>query len=340
MRERGLLHCFDHLPEGLLHCDPADLHRHLPGPSLIHLPGRRTPPLFVSVLLHGNERTGFQALQDLLRHYGERPLPRALSFFIGNVAAAREGCRRLPGQPDYNRIWQGGGAPEHAMAQAVVAEMAERGIFASVDIHNNSGLNPHYACVNRLEPRFFHLATLFSRTVVYFLRPEGVQSAAFAPLGPAVTVECGQSDARRGREHALAFLEACLQMNDLPDHPIHPGDMDLYHTVAVVKVPEGVRFDFAGVPEGDVELSLLPDLDHYNFCELPARTLLGRLAPGSQVRLEVTDEQGREVAARYLDYRDGEIYTRVPTMPTMLTVQVEAVRQDCLGYLMERMSLP
>ena len=55
-------------------------------------------------------------------------------------------------------------------------------MFASIDIHNNTGLNPHYGCVNRLDPPFLHLATLFSRIVVYFKRPLGVQSAAFASV--------------------------------------------------------------------------------------------------------------------------------------------------------------
>jgi succinylglutamate desuccinylase len=79
----------------------------LPGPALIHLPGRRIPPLFVSVLLHGNEDTGWLAAQSVLKKYATVELPRALSLFIGNVEAARTGLRRLDGQPDYNRVWPG-----------------------------------------------------------------------------------------------------------------------------------------------------------------------------------------------------------------------------------------
>jgi succinylglutamate desuccinylase len=135
--------------------------------------------LFVSVLLHGNETTGWQAVRQLLRCYRERELPRSLSLFIGNVRAARYGQRRLDGQPDYNRIWGPGSTPEHAMAEAVLRQMRQRGVFASVDIHNNTGTNPHYACVNYLDPSTLHLATLFGRTVLYFRRPEGVQSMAF-----------------------------------------------------------------------------------------------------------------------------------------------------------------
>ncbi|RLA31012.1 MAG: peptidase M14, partial [Gammaproteobacteria bacterium] len=189
----------DRLPDGFLDCAAQDLHRLLPGPTLYLLEGRREPALFVSVLQHGNEDTGLHAVQSLLRRYqpggGDQPLPRSLALFVGNVTAARHGARQLAGQPDYNRIWPGGEDRESAearMMQQVVDTLRPRGLFASVDVHNNTGLNPHYACVNRVDNRFFHLATLFGRTVVYFIRPTGVQSMAMAELCPAVTLECGQ----------------------------------------------------------------------------------------------------------------------------------------------------
>ena len=89
----------DHLPVGLLDLDATQLISMLPGPTLIHLAGRREPSLFVTVLMHGNETTGWEAVQSLLRRYlvgdslGE--LPRGLSLFISNVSAAQFGLRSL-----------------------------------------------------------------------------------------------------------------------------------------------------------------------------------------------------------------------------------------------------
>ena len=79
------------LPAGLLETSVETLAELLGGPTLLHLPGRRTEPLFVTILAHGNESTGFYAVQALLRKYHNRELPRALSIFVGNVAAARHG---------------------------------------------------------------------------------------------------------------------------------------------------------------------------------------------------------------------------------------------------------
>lgn len=327
----------DHVPDGLLQARAQELHRLLGGPTLIHLPGRREPPLFVSVLLHGNEDTGLAAVQALLARYRGRELPRALSIFIGNVTAARRGLRRLDGQPDYNRCWPGGEAPDSAegrLLTEVVREMRRRGIFASVDVHNNTGLNPHYACINRLDLRFLHLAALFSRTVVYFTRPRGVQSMAFAEFCPAVTLECGRSGQAHGREHALEYLEACLHMAEFPGHRLGGRDLDLFHTVAQVKVPEHLSFSF---DRGEADLSFDPGLERMNFRELASGTEFAALAPAGEGRLLVYDEAGREVTQRYFEVRDRRILLRRPMMPSMLTQDARVVRQDCLCYLMERM---
>jgi hypothetical protein len=337
-----MLQEYDSLPEGLLEAESRALDTLLGGPALIHLSGTRQPALFLSVLMHGNEPVGWDAIRALLKdrreRFGELRLPRALSLFIGNVSAAASGVRHLPGQPDYNRVWPGSPLDptlEHAMMARVVEIMSERGVFASLDLHNNTGLNPHYACVNRLDDTFLHLATLFGRTVVYFIRPRGVQSQAMAGLCPAVTLECGKVRDQRGIDHAREFIDACLRLSDLPDQPVASHDIDLFHTVAQVKVPAEVAFAFAGSDTAaQADLVLSPELERLNFRELPAGTAFGRCT--DRVALDVRDEWGRDVQRHYFDSAGGEIRLRVAVMPSMLTRDETVIRQDCLCYLMER----
>jgi succinylglutamate desuccinylase len=329
----------DGLPDGLLGTETRDLGAVLGGPTLVHIPGEREPPLFVSVLLHGNEVVGWEAvralLADHLRRHGRLRLPRAMSLFLGNLAAAAQGVRRLPEQPDYNRVWPGSElpeTPEHALMAQVVETMAHRGVFASIDLHNNTGRNPHYGCVNVIDNPSLHLATLFSRTVVYFTRPKGVQSQAMSALCPAVTLECGKVGERHGVEHARDYLAASLHLSALPEHPVPAHDIDLFHTVAQIKVPPEVSFGF-GPESGDIGFT--PDLDQLNFRELCPGTALGRVR-NAGARLQVYDERGRDLAMRYLEIEDGELRLRLPVMPSMLTCNTLVIRQDCLGYLMER----
>jgi succinylglutamate desuccinylase len=334
-----LLTIREDLPDGFLDCPAVDLHRILPGPTLVHLPGRRHEPLFVTILLHGNEDTGLQAVQSLLRSHHSTTLPRALSLFIGNVEAARQRVRRLDNQPDYNRVWPGadtGGSVEHGMMQQIVAQMRARNVFASIDVHNNTGINPHYACVNRLDPRFLHLAAMFSRTVVYFHRPLGVQSMALAQLCPSVTVECGKIGDAAVAAHAADYLDACLRLSSLPSRAVAARDVDVFETVATVRVPEARTFSF-GVAGVDIEFDV--ELDHMNFRELEAGTVWGTVNVPEEGLLDVTDDDGRCVYAEHFAVDNGLLHSKKRIMPAMLTLDAQIVRQDCLCYLMRRLPI-
>ena len=325
------------LPGGLLDTPAGGLEDMLGGPTLIHLPGRRPEPLFVTVLAHGNETTGLAAVQSLLRKYHGQQLPRALSVFISNVAAARHEQRILDGQLDYNRVWPGTAhpdVPETRMMQQVVDSMRARRAFASIDVHNNTGINPHYACINRIDNRFLHLASQFSRTVVYFIRPLGVQSMAMSHVCPAVTLECGKPTHEYGMAHARDYLDACLHLQEIPDHPVASHDIDLFHTVAVVKIPDAVSFSFR---DEAVDLRLVGNIDHLNFRELPAGTRLGWLREGVEVALDVRDDNDHQVRDRFFSIREGALVAARPFMPSMFTLDERIIRQDCLGYLMERL---
>jgi len=334
-----LLHEREDMPLSLLETPASGLHEILGGPTLFHLAGRREPALFVSVLMHGNETGGWDAIRRVLRRFLRQDgfdLPRSLSLFIGNTAAAEAGVRHLPQQPDFNRVWPGSeteGTAEHALMRQVVDIMTDREIFASVDVHNNTGRNPHYACVNVLEHQSLHLAALFGRTVVYFVRPRGVTSMAMAALGPSVTLECGKVGQEHGVEHAEEYLDACLHLSEIPAHPVPTHDIELFHTVAVVRVPAEVQFSFGGKT---AQVNFPLNLDAMNFRELPVGSLIAECAPGVALPLDVRDEQDRHVAERYFKVEDGRLVTRVPVMPSMLTGDPLVVRQDCLCYLMER----
>lgn len=333
LRSSPTLHVLDRLPEGLLELDARQLHTRLPGPTLIHLPGRRERPLFVSVLLHGNETSGWDAMREVLTAYGERELPRALSLFIGNIAAARAGRRHLDHQIDFNRAWNAGDTPEHATMAAVVAEMRRREVEFSIDIHNNTGHNPHYGCVNSTDPRYLQLARLFSRLIVYFRQPDSVQSMAFAALCPAVTVECGRADMRGGADHAAEFVRAVLNLSALPSHPIAAHDIDVFHTVATVRVHPDCRFTYG---EAACDLRFEATLDRINFAEIAAGTPIATVPGNFDSPLVVTNEAGDVVTDDYVEVTNGTVRFRRATIPAMITLDEEVIRQDCVCYLMER----
>jgi succinylglutamate desuccinylase len=323
------------LPAGLLDVPVENLHELIPQPALFHLPGKRPDTLFVSVLLHGNEPTSFLALQRLLRKYHQQTLPRPLSIFFGNTQAAHLSMRRLDGQPDFNRVWPGTvlpESPERRWAEQIVATMRQRKVFASIDIHNNTGLNPHYACINKLDNDFLQLGALFGRLLVHFTHPKGTQSAAFAELCPAVTLECGRPGQEHGTEHAFEFLDSCLHLAEIPLHPVAKQDVDIYYTVAQVTIADDMTFSFS---DESADLYLNHDLERMNFTDISAGTALGKT---NHARLPVIakNENGDDVTSQFFSNVAQRLVITRPAMPSMLTLDERVIRQDCLCYLMER----
>lgn len=328
-----MLNIIDELSDEILALPAHRLHEKLPGPTLVHIQGDREPEIFLSVLLHGNENTGWEVVKNILNKYREHPLPRSLTIFIGNIEAARFKQRKLENQSDYNRVWGEGDSDEHIIMQSVLNIMRKRDIFVSIDIHNNNGLNPHYACINKLDRHYLKLAREFSRMIIYFIRPLGVQSLAFANMCPSVTLECGQPGDEYGIQLTTQYVDKILQMESLSTDENIEKNIDLYHTVGIIKIPEEINFSFDGE---NADIEFINGIEKLNFEEIMSDNLLAHVKDNLSKPLIVLDEEGRDIFDQYFYIKDKSLYTKKTLVPAMLTTVINIIRQDCLCYLMER----
>jgi len=155
-------------------------------------------------------------------------------------------------------------------------------------------------------------------------------------LCPAVTLECGKPGQAYGVEHASQFLDDCLHLSEIPNHPLAHQAIDLFHTVGRVTIRDEIGFGFG---DGGRELCLRADLDHLNFTEVAAGRVWGRLRPGLVgMPIIASGEAGEEITERYFGVEDGNLVLRKAVMPSMLTLDERVIRQDCLCYLMERIA--
>ncbi len=334
-----MLNEINFVPEGFLTATVEELEDLLKTPTLIHLSGVNPQPLFVSTLLHGNETTGFYAIQRLLKKHTEQPLPRAVSIFIGNIAAAKENQRHLDDQDDYNRIWPGshhGDSSEKDMMQSVTYIMRKKKPFASIDIHNNTGKNPHYACINILNPHGLVLASKFSDIAVYFTSPKGVQSSAFSDFCPSAVLECGQSSDSSGVDHALAYLETVLAMDDLSSH--NSKSLKLYHTVARVTIPKTVTMG-EDIGSGCHDICLSEQLDDRNFHHIQAGTEFATANQEKEKLVIVSSESDEDVTDEYIEMKNNRLLFKKPITLSMFTRCEKAIRQDCVCYFMEELHI-
>ena len=329
-----MLNEMSHIPDEVLSAQVQDLYDILKAPTLIHLEGIQPRPLFISTLLHGNETTGFYAIQKLLKRYQDKQLPRSISLFLGNLPAAKANQRRLDEQDDYNRIWPGShhdDSAEKDMMQIVTNIMARKKPFASIDIHNNTGKNPHYACVNTLNPHGLTLASKFSDIAVYFTDPKGVQSSAFSDFCPAVVLECGQSSDASGIDHALAYLESILQLDELTSENSH--NVTLYHTIARVTIPKNISIG------ADADITLNETLEEKNFHRIEPGTVFATTSSDKEKVLLVNSESHEDISDEYIEKQSDRLLLKKPVTLSMFTTSERAIRQDCVCYFMEEIHI-
>ena len=87
-----------------------------------------------------------------------------------------------------------------------------------------------------------------------------------------------------------------------------------------------------------MNLNLIEDIDHMNFTEIPQGTVIGKTRCEGKIPLLVRDEFGAEVTSRYFRIDKDDLVLNRAIMPSMFTLDRNVIRQDCLGYLMERIS--
>lgn len=328
----------EYLPDGLLDLPARRLHEKLDGPKLFHLPGQVKQPLVVSVLQHGNEISGWDAVRHLLGEtYARRPLPRNLILMVGNVAAAAKNRRFLPGQPDFNRCWPDHDGPPgslHRLFARMTAHIEMQQPLACIDIHNNTGNNPHYSALNHLEQGHLALAARFSPTALYFTHPRGTQSRALGEFCPAITLECGPPSLSAGADHARTYLHGILEDGEKFLDPAAGDPLSLFEMSTTVFANPQYSLGFG---EAEADIVLRPDLEQFNFKSIPPGTVLGHTKP--------TVLQPFKVSAHHPDHNsnffkivDGKIIVSRTIRPVMLTTDARVVRQDCLCHLLQGIS--
>lgn len=332
-----MIKLLEQLPTGILDVEANQLSQFVGNHTLVHLAGKVKRPLFISILQHGDETTGWDAIKALLQNHPDQ-LPRSIYLLFGNVEAAAQNLRQLPEQPDFNRCWPGlhNKNSDVSRKMAFITDMmAEIRPFASIDIHNNSGRNPHYAGINSLNGEFVNLASLFSETIIHFTSPDGIQSGAFAPFCPAVTIECGMSGTADGIQQTLTFLENLIRLSSLKTIPGVAEHQQVMNIFSIVKVKPEISIGIEGDVYGEVDFVISDDLDYLNFHLLEKGTIFGRTQTAdTPMPFAVTDQIGHDITDLYFEQAGDEVRIKQQVVPAMITQSIDAIRLDCLCYFM------
>ena len=335
------LNMVNELPDAFLDISYRDIKKVFDQPTLVHLKGAKSPALFVSILLHGNEFSGLEIMQALLKKYKTDKgytLPRDLWLFVGNVDAAQLGVRAIEGQVDFNRAWPGTPVPETETAKLikkVFDTVTKDALFAAVDLHNNTGQNPHYGCITNVTEENKYLCSFFNHIGMVFKSPKGVSTMAFDEICPAITLECSTPGNKPAKEKAFALLDDLMHMDHFPTRSLAEHDLQLVKNSATVKINTDVSFCFEDEisSNSDIDLTVVKNFDHHNFSMLEKDEVFAYTKVDKP--LVVLSPEGEDITHEIIQNRNGNLSLKTAMMPAMITMDKSIVLQDCLCYLLE-----
>ena len=335
---KNKLTILDQIPSAFLSISHRQIKELFETPTLIHLKGDKKPALFISILLHGNEYSGLQIMQEILKKYKNTQgytLPRSIWLFVGNVEAASQGLRRLDNELDFNRAWPGTKEPDAPTAKLiaeVMKKITEDELFAAIDLHNNTGKNPPYGCISVVNEKNKYLSSFFNHIAMVFHTPKGVSTMAFDDICPAITLECSTPGNRLGIDRAVALIDDLMHMDHFPDKPLPSHDLQLVQNSAVLKIAENVNFGFED-EKGNFDLTLIENFDRHNFTRLETSEIFAYTTLDKP--LIATAEDGTDITNELIRNDNGAISLKKPLMPAMITLDKRIIVQDCLCYLLE-----
>ena len=335
------LNIINELPDAFLDISYRDIKKVFDQPTLVHLKGAKSPALFVSILLHGNEFSGLEIMQDIFKKYkadNGYTLPRDLWLFLGNVDAAALGLRAIEGQIDFNRAWPGTPDPQTDTAkliEKVFETINQDRLFAAIDLHNNTGQNPHYGCITDDREENRYLCAFFNHIGMVFKSPKGVSTMAFDRICPAITLECSTPGNKPAKEKAFALLDDLMHMDHFPTKPLAQHDLQLVKNSATVKINQNISFCFEDDVNNnsDSDLTIVKNFDHHNFTMLEKGEIFAYTKVDKP--LLVISPESKDITHEIIQNKNGNLSLKTAMMPAMITMDKSIVLQDCLCYLLE-----
>lgn len=290
------------------------------------------PWCVVSVLVHGNEPSGFFACHQLLKT-GFRPAWNT-AWVISSVRAARTAPafthRHLPGEYDLNRRFgvHPVDDPVTALAFDITDYIRERQPRWVLDIHNTSGRGPAFGVAVANSNAIARLLSPFTdRLIVTHLVVGSLMEQNFNC--PVVTIECG--GATDPAAHACAS-EGLRQLLASPALPAIPSQLTLYQHPVRVQLRPGLSLAYADSACTEAVLTLRSDIERLNRVVARAGTCFGWLKAPLAEALSAVNDQRQDVIERLFEVNEGVLQNRVPMQVFMATPRADIALSDCLFY--------
>lgn len=306
------------------------------GPTLIHIPGRdRRRKRAICTLLHGNEPSGTRGMFQFLQE-GIEPAVDLLCFFGSVTTALNEPMffyRHLPEDRDLNRCFK---APfecdQGRLAKTILDILEEMQPEALIDIHNTSGMGPSFAVAMKQDAQHEALTALFTeRLLVTGLRLGALFEYSERNV-PTVTIECGGAQDPRADDIAFAGIVRYATEDNILQPAAADWDLEVLHEPVRLELREDASVAYSEAQDIYADITLPPDVEHYNFGRITPDTALGWVKEDSWEKLIVNTPNGVDVKSKVLKLKGNRLYPAQPLKLFMITTNATIAKNDCLFY--------
>ena len=311
--------------------------RSLPGPTHIFLEGKdRSRCRAVTTLLHGNEPSGLFAIFNIIKQK-IRPLVD-MHLFILNVDAAKQSpgfiYRMLPHHKDLNRCFgqNDGGSESERLAHSLLQKIRSLAPESLIDIHNTSGSSPSFGVTTFMDERHDSLVSLFThRMIVSDLRLGALMEISDSIM-PTVTIECGGAQDTEANLVATQGLIRYMTVTNVLDHEHSEVTLELFHNPIRMELQEHSDIAYGEHSLMQDGVTLLPNIENYNFGYVDSDTRLGYVSGALADNLCARCIDGRECLTENFILRGEELFPSRKLKLFMVTTNPEIARKDCLFY--------
>ena len=307
----------------------------LGGPACIYLDGEDgTRTRAFVTLLHGNEPSGAMALFRWLKS-ARRPAVNVVCIVASVSAALAQPLfshRVLPGMKDLNRCFR----PPFEDGQGQLAEeileiLKMHHPQSVIDMHNTSGSGPSFGVCTHMDRQHDALVSIFTQRLIVSNLGLGALMDISEHSYPTVTVEVG---GRLDEEaHELAYEGICRYF--LAPIVLAQDDTDwgleLLRDPIRLEINPGVSLVYAE-QASDSDITLMPDIEHYNFGCISRDTQLGWAVGDEKKLFTAMDAGGRCAVGRLVRIEDGKLYPAQALKLFMITNNATIAQSDCLFY--------
>lgn len=311
---------------------------HIGGPAWIHVPGKdRSRSRVVLTLLHGNEPSGVRAVHRWLK---AGLLPSVdIVFIIVSVEAAVAPpgfhYRFLPQSKDLNRCFREPfDGPEGELAHTILTWLRNLRPEALIDLHNTSGRSPAYGVSTTVGIPHLFLTSLFSEQLIQTDLRLGTLMEATENDWPTIAVECGGAGSPESDAIAYEGVQKFCSIENVLDPESTGNGVRVFQHPIRVELCKGRRVTYESTPNGASDLTLLPDVDKYNFRRLNPGEMIGWIGYSHQEVLLARGADGRDRTRELFQEDGGRLLLAQSARILMMTTDPTMAANDCLFYVL------